>query len=282
MSPFDFVSGCIRSDVWPRELLALHVASDAPIGLAYLAIPTSLLILRHKRGDIPVDYMTVCFAAFILFCGGTHIMAIITPWYPVYWLDGYLKAATAGVSIATAILLQFRALPQLLAIPNAETTRKAREETEWAKMEAERAVKELQAANARLETALAQVDQHAAAIRELSTPVLTLAPKVLLSPIVGALDSARADQLTTAILEATSARRAAWVILDLTGVPIVDTQVADVLLRCAKATSLLGAKTVLTGMRPAVARTCVELGIDMVGIVTVATLQDGLRVALAK
>jgi hypothetical protein len=73
----DIVSGCIRSDVWPDPLVALHVGSDGLIALAYLAIPGSLLVLRHRRDDIPVDWITMCFAAFILLCGFTHVMDLL-------------------------------------------------------------------------------------------------------------------------------------------------------------------------------------------------------------
>lgn len=283
MNPLDLlapVAGCIRSDVWPRELVLVHNIADGIIALAYLAIPGSLVYLRHKRNDIPVDWITLCFAAFILLCGATHTMGIVTAWHPIYRLDGLIKAMTAGVSIATAYLLQVRVMPQLLRIPDAATSRREREETERARAEAEAVVAQLQVTNVKLSTALAQVEQHAAAIRELSTPVLALAPRVLLSPIIGALDSVRADQLTTAILDAVAAKRATVVIVDLTGVPVVDTQVADVLLRCARATALLGARTILTGMRPAVARTCVDLDLNLDKVITLGTIEDGLSRAL--
>jgi len=71
------------------------------------------------------------------------------------------------------------------------------------------------------------------------------------------------------------------VILDITGVPVVDTQVANVLLQCGRAVRLLGARMLLTGIRPDVAQTIVALGIDLGDIVTRADLQDGIRYALS-
>lgn len=273
------VPGCIRSEVWPRELLVLHNASDSIIALAYLAIPTSLLILRHKRKDIPVDWITSCFAAFILLCGATHVLGVITAWWPIYWFDGVVKAATAGISIATAYLLQWRVMPQLLAIPSAESTRKQRDELERALAGEQAARKEAEAMAASQAQALAALEQRDATIRELMTPILPLSDHALLLPIIGALDSARAAALTTTMLRATRERQARVVVLDLTGVPVVDTQVADVLLRCAQALTLLGAKAVITGIRADVAQTIVELGVDLSRITTVGSLPEGIRLA---
>lgn len=274
---FEYVAGCIRSEVWPKNLIALHNVSDGLIAMAYTAIPISLLTLRKKRDDIPVDWIAVCFAAFILLCGTTHVLGVVTVWAPIYWFDGVVKAATAAVSLTTAWLLQFRVMPLLLAIPSKKDRDNAQAVLQAA-LDGEKAARE-EAENALADAAraLAQLESRDATIRELMTPILPLPNRALLVPLIGALDSARAALLTSALLKATQDRGAKCVVLDLTGVPIVDTQVADVLLQCAHALTLLGAKAVITGIRADVACTIVHLGVDLSGITTLATLPDGIR-----
>lgn len=277
-SLFEHVSGCIRSEVWPRELIVLHNVSDGLIALAYVAIPISLLTLRRKRDDIPVDWIAACFAAFILLCGTTHALGIVTAWRPIYWFDGAVKAATAVVSLMTAYLLQFRVMPQLLAIPSKRERDEAQRAIEKALTGEKAAREDAERTAADAARALAQLEVRDATIRELMTPILPLTSRALLVPLVGALDSTRAAYLTSALLKAAQERHARFVVLDLTGVPVVDTQVADVLLRCAHALTLLGAKAIITGIRADVAQTIVELGVDLSRITTVATLPDGIRV----
>lgn len=119
-----------------------------------------------------------------------------------------------------------------------------------------------------------------ATLRELSTPLMPIADGVIALPLIGNIDSARAQQIVETLLTGVATLRAATVILDITGVPVVDTQVANVLLHAAQATKLLGARVVLTGIRPEVAQTLVGLGIDLSGIVTLASLQHGIAWAL--
>jgi rsbT co-antagonist protein RsbR len=120
-----------------------------------------------------------------------------------------------------------------------------------------------------------------AALRELSTPIIPLTDDLVAMPLIGTIDSNRAQQVIETLLEGVSASRATTAILDITGVQIVDTQVANALLRAAQAVKLLGARVVLTGIRPEVAQTLVGLGLDLSGIVTRATLQSGIAFALA-
>lgn len=121
-----------------------------------------------------------------------------------------------------------------------------------------------------------------AALRELSTPLIPISNGVVAMPLVGSIDSARAQQIVETLLEGVSNTRAATAIVDITGVPVVDTQVANTLLRAAQAVQLLGAKVVLTGIRPEVAQTLVNLGIRLDDIVTRATLQSGVAWALTR
>jgi rsbT co-antagonist protein RsbR len=121
-----------------------------------------------------------------------------------------------------------------------------------------------------------------AALRELSTPLIPLADHVVAMPLIGSIDSARAQQIVEELLTGVAANRATTAIIDITGVPIVDTQVAGALLRAAQAVELLGSRVVLTGIRPEVAQTLVGIGVNLGSIVTRATLQDGIAYAMRK
>lgn len=124
------------------------------------------------------------------------------------------------------------------------------------------------------------IDAQRAALREVSTPLIPLAEDVVVMPLVGAIDSARAQQIMEVLLEGIAHYQADTVLLDISGVRVVDTQVADALLRAARAVQLLGAQIILTGISADVAQTIVHLGADMGQIMTKANLQDGLRYAL--
>jgi anti-anti-sigma regulatory factor/PAS domain-containing protein len=131
-------------------------------------------------------------------------------------------------------------------------------------------------------TQAALIAAQAALLSELSTPLLRISAETLVLPLIGALDSQRAARVIESLLNAIGAQRTNLVILDITGVPLVDTQVANLLIQCARAVHLLGTRLVLTGIRPDVAETMITLGIDLGGIVTRANLQDGVREALRR
>lgn len=119
-----------------------------------------------------------------------------------------------------------------------------------------------------------------AMLAELSTPILRISDDTLVMPLIGSVDSARAARVVETILAAVAETQARIVILDITGVPVVDTQTAAMLLRCARAVGLLGAEMVLTGIRPDVAQTVIALGIEFGDLITRADLQAGIRYAL--
>jgi PAS domain S-box-containing protein len=109
--------------LWNAKLVWLHVISDSLIALAYLSIPVTLVYFIRKRRDVPFNWVFVCFGAFILACGGTHLMEVWTLWHASYWLSGALKAVTAVASVGTAILL-VHLIPQALALPSPEELRR--------------------------------------------------------------------------------------------------------------------------------------------------------------
>ncbi|WP_245682100.1 STAS domain-containing protein [Actinomadura kijaniata] len=117
-------------------------------------------------------------------------------------------------------------------------------------------------------------------ILDTATPVLRLWDGVLAVPLIGTLDSARSQVMTEALLEGIVEQRAEVAILDITGVPMVDTVVAQHLMRTATAVRLMGATCVLSGIRPQIAQTIAALGIDLGGIRTRSTLADALAWAL--
>jgi rsbT co-antagonist protein RsbR len=117
------------------------------------------------------------------------------------------------------------------------------------------------------------------AIRELSTPVLLLRPGLLLLPIIGLIDAQRARQLTEQLLKSVRANRATVVVIDVTGVPSVDTKVANHLVQTVEAARLMGAVSIVTGIAPDIAQTMVKLGIDLIRIRTVGDLQGGIEEA---
>jgi rsbT co-antagonist protein RsbR len=133
---------------------------------------------------------------------------------------------------------------------------------------------------ARLQQQIIEIQRLA--LSELSTPIVPIADGVIAMPLVGAIDSDRAHQIMQALLDGLSASRAHTAILDITGVRAVDTHVAGALLQAARAARLLGARVLVTGIRPDVAQALALLGTDWSGIETLATLQAAVARALAR
>jgi DNA-binding response OmpR family regulator len=163
--------------------------------------------------------------------------------------------------------------------------------------ELERRTAELGDANARLSTQLAVHRETEAAraelqrevivaqrrrLEELSTPLIPITSRLVVMPLIGTMDSARAEQVLETALLGVSAQRAEVVILDVTGVKQVDAVVAGTLLRTAAALRLLGAQTVITGVRPDVATTLAALDLDLRRVVTLGTLESGIAYALGR
>jgi PAS domain S-box-containing protein len=119
-------------------------------------------------------------------------------------------------------------------------------------------------------------------ISELSTPLMPISDEVMVMPLVGSIDSARAQQITERLLEGVAASKVRTAIIDITGVPVVDTQVADAILRAAQAVKLLGAQVVITGIGPEVAQTLVGIGLSLDGMITRGTLQSGIAYAMRR
>lgn len=124
------------------------------------------------------------------------------------------------------------------------------------------------------------IDMQQAAIAELSTPIIPFSDDIILLPLIGSINTQRAQQIIDVLLEAVSQQKAHIVILDLTGVPSVDTHIASALIRAAQSVQLLGARTIVTGIRPDIAQTLISLGVDLQGINTESNLQSGISLAM--
>lgn len=120
------------------------------------------------------------------------------------------------------------------------------------------------------------------ALHELSTPVIQVHDRVLLLPLVGTIDTQRAHDVMQSVVVRVVEASARCIIIDIAGVPVVDSAVARHLLDTTTAVRLLGADTILTGISPQIARTLVQIGIDLLSMQTVSRLSDGIELALAK
>ncbi len=124
------------------------------------------------------------------------------------------------------------------------------------------------------------IHQQRADMMELSTPVIKVWDKILTLPIIGTLDSRRAQMMMEALLQRVVDTGSTIAILDITGVRTMDTLVANHLIKTVTAARLMGARCILTGVSPAIAQTMVQLGIDLTQIITRAQMSDGIRLAL--
>jgi rsbT co-antagonist protein RsbR len=127
-----------------------------------------------------------------------------------------------------------------------------------------------------------RVEQQRRTIDELQTPVIQVWDGVLALPVVGSVDTARAQDMTEALLEKIVDTGSEIVILDITGVPVVDTAVARHLLETVSAARLLGAEVLIVGLTSRTAITLVHLGVDLGGVTTRTTMAKGLQLAFAR
>jgi rsbT co-antagonist protein RsbR len=123
------------------------------------------------------------------------------------------------------------------------------------------------------------IRQQQDSIRELSTPVLQVRERLLILPIIGVLDRPRAQQLTDQLLHGIRAHRAKVVVIDITGVPDVDEEVADHLVKAVDASRLMGANAIITGLSSEIAQTLVTIGVDLTNLNTAGDLQSGMEEA---
>jgi rsbT co-antagonist protein RsbR len=126
------------------------------------------------------------------------------------------------------------------------------------------------------------ISRQQAELLELSTPVVRLWENVLALPLIGTLDSARTQVVMQNLLDAIVQTRSDFAIIDITGVPVVDTLVAQHLLKTVAAARLMGADCLISGIRPQIAQTIIHLGVDLTNVTTKATLADAFEIALRR
>jgi anti-anti-sigma regulatory factor len=136
-------------------------------------------------------------------------------------------------------------------------------------------LKDLQEESERRRIAL--IEQQSKIIEELSTPIIQVWDGVLALPVIGIVDSARAQEMMEKLLDRVVSSQTRCVILDLTGVTVIDTKTADYLIKMVKAATLVGASCTVTGIGPSVAQTITRMGLDLQGVVTLRDLRDGLK-----
>jgi rsbT co-antagonist protein RsbR len=140
----------------------------------------------------------------------------------------------------------------------------------------------LGASKRELEDKLATIERQRMAIRELSVPIIDVWDDILTLPLVGVFDTSRAVDITEKLLQRVSERRTRWVIVDLTGVAVVDTMTAQHLIQLARAVQLLGARCILTGLGPDVARTLATIGVSFDELNPMRSLREALEYCISR
>ncbi len=141
--------------LWNPVLVSLHALSDSLITLAYYSIPLTLTSLIRQRRDLPFTQIFWLFAAFIVACGTTHALEVLTIWYPAYWVSGVFKGLTAVVSLYTAFTL-IPLMPQIMTLPSPSQLASVNQELESKVQECQIAEFELHGLNKELEARVEQ------------------------------------------------------------------------------------------------------------------------------
>jgi anti-anti-sigma factor len=186
------------------------------------------------------------------------------------WALSLIQMLAAGVVVLFVWVISDRLTASLISTMNAATQRAA--EAEAARVEAEAARVEIEQRNVEQQRLLELV-------QTLELPVLPIGQGVLVTPLVGNLDSSRVEAIQRRLLDMLTQQRAHTVVLDVTGISVLDTTVAQHLLLTAQAVRLLGARTLLSGISANVAQTLVGLGVALDGVQPVSNLGQALEVA---
>lgn len=248
-------------------------------------VPTVIgSMLLSFRWTLPIFGAVMLGLALRVVIGGGPLTA--EAFGPTFSITNLVNLTVIAIGISLAGRLSYES--QRTAERNEQHTEDARRQLEIQAKALEREVAVAQAARSEAEAAqlalseqLATIQVQREVIAEMSVPVLPITPTALLMPLIGSLDSARLQLVQENALNNLEQRSAHYLLLDISGVPIVDTQVAGGLLRLVQAVGLLGAQVVLVGIRPEVAQSIVGLGIAFTNITTRGTLQDGISYVLA-
>ncbi len=186
----------------------------------------------------------------------------------------------------TSVSERLKRANEALEIANANLLREVRAQTEELRCTNEQLTIELyerrRAEHAREVLQQEVIRVQAERLQELSTPLIPITDRIMVMPLIGTIDEARANDIMVAVLKGASHAHAQFVILDITGVKRVDLEIASTLLRAADSLKLLGTQAVLTGIGHEVAKILVALGADLGGLVIRGTLQDGIAFAVGR
>jgi rsbT co-antagonist protein RsbR len=261
------------------------VRSDISSSLFYLAIPVLIagIVLRPVQiwialglayGLLALDVAWVPAevrgepAALILLSNTTLILFIVA-------LITFISARiAAGAFVATQQAQQAAAEASAKLV---ELNATLEEQVQARTQELRQALAEVEIRAVERQHLLEEIEHQRNTIREMSVPILPVRAGTLVLPLVGALDSERLNDLQTQALGALERSRAHTLLLDVTGVPIVDTYVARGILRTVQSARLLGAEVILIGVRPEVAQALVTLGVDLADVRTAADLESALK-----
>lgn len=202
--------------------------------------------------------------------------------YPTYWLEVAESRINDHFKIGE-IMHIITASTEVINDTMNELLESRPEECQWFN---ERIYKLALEGSSKLVQTFIQIHEHRiehqqSQIRTLASPIIPIYSEVLVMPLVGEVDTKRATQIMEDLLQEVVRHQAEVVLLDITGVSVVDSNVANYLINIAKATQLLGADFFLVGISPEIAQTLIHLGIDLNGIKTLSNLQAGLEAALA-
>lgn len=214
--------------------------------------------------------------------------------------DGVRELAPRGLAFADLRLLTTTLRAAVLAAPELDPADRARleawlfqlvlvgamqfvghRERVFQEQAAQLEVRQLESQLSELKAAFEEKTRLLELIRQASTPIAPVHEGILVVPLVGVLDGFRAEVLTEKLLTGITQSRAQVVIVDISGVPVFDAEAAQHVLRAAQAVRLLGSQMILVGLSPEIARTIVDLGLELSGLRTLGSLQDGLALALA-
>ncbi|HEU4729193.1 MAG TPA: XylR N-terminal domain-containing protein [Kofleriaceae bacterium] len=131
-----------------------------------------------------------------------------------------------------------------------------------------------------LERKLREVDQYRETMAAIGTPIIQVWKEVVVLPVIGAVDARRGEHITSTLVRRVADEEVRCVLVDLTGVDTVDTRTADLFVKMARAVSLLGARCLITGVRPEVAQTLTRMGVELEGLTTLRSLKQGLEESL--
>jgi anti-anti-sigma regulatory factor len=205
---------------------------------------------------------------------------------PVAWVELAANLALTGVALALTLRSLYTALSRAHESERAIATQADELREVNARLEHE--ITEREASEAERERLLEEqtilqqqvIEAQQQALRELSTPIIPVMDGILVMPLIGSIDDTRAKEILRAVLQGISGHHARVVILDVTGVPLMDTGIVNHLNKTIKAARLKGARVIVTGITDAVAEAIVALGIDWNGVDTLRDLQTGLGHAI--